>query len=64
LDARDTSDPNKYALTIWAFSDGSKVGWKFRTRSLEGEINTPLVFSNIGNRLVTKSFNQLTKSAD
>jgi hypothetical protein len=34
LDAGDISDPDKYALSIWAFSaGGNKVGWKFTTRS-------------------------------
>ena len=33
LDTGDTGDPNKYASTIWAFSDGPKVGWKFKTLS-------------------------------
>ena len=33
LDAGNIGDPNKYSLTIWAFSDGPKVGWKFKTLS-------------------------------
>ena len=50
LDAGDTSDPNKYSLTIWAYSLGvNKTGWKFTTRSDDGGINTPFALSNIGN---------------
>ncbi len=49
LDAGNIGDPNKYSLTIWAFSDGPKVGWKFRTCSLEGRINAPLLFDHAGN---------------
>ena len=49
LDASDTSDPNRYSLTIWAYSLGvNKVGWKFTTRSVDGGITLPLNFNNIG----------------
>jgi hypothetical protein len=51
LDADDTGgfNPDKYALTIWAYVIGSgQVGWKFRTQSSNGGVNTPLAFTNIG----------------
>ena len=50
LDADDGSNnPNKYALTIWAFVIGAgQVGWRFRTQSLTGGTNTPLEFRQDG----------------
>ena len=34
---------------IWAYTiHPNKVGWKFRTKSLDGGINTPTAFNNIG----------------
>jgi hypothetical protein len=50
LDADDGSaNPDKYALTIWPYViAGGSVGWKFRTQSLTGGVNTPLEFTNTG----------------
>ena len=50
LDADDGSnDPNKYALTIWAFViGGGQVGYRFRTQSYSGGANTPLEFRHDG----------------
>ena len=50
LDADDGSaNPNKYALTIWPYVIGAgSVGWKFRTQSTTGGVNTPLEFTNAG----------------
>jgi hypothetical protein len=36
-------------MTIWAYAIGAnKAGCKFRTTSLDGGIQTPLAFNNIG----------------
>jgi hypothetical protein len=49
LDAGDTTDVNKYAMTIWSYVIGSgQVGWRFRTQSSTGGVCTPLTFSNAG----------------
>jgi hypothetical protein len=49
LDAGDTTDANKYGLTIWSYVINSgQVGWRFKTQSLSGGINTPLAFTNDG----------------
>ena len=49
LDSSDTG-VNQYALTIWPYViAGSTVGWKFRTQSTIGGIQTPLTFDNAGN---------------
>ena len=49
LDAGDTTDANKYGLTIWSYVIGSgQVGWRFKTQSQTGGINTPLAFTNDG----------------
>jgi hypothetical protein len=49
LDAGDTTDVNKYAMTIWSYVIGAgQVGWRFRTQSSTGGVCTPLTFSNAG----------------
>ena len=49
LDASDTSDANKYAMTIWSYVVGSgQVGWRFRTQSSTGGVCTPLTFNHAG----------------
>jgi len=49
LDSSDVG-ANQYALTIWPYVlAGSTVGWKFRTQSTIGGIQTPLTFDNAGN---------------
>jgi hypothetical protein len=50
LDASDASPPNQYALTIYPYVvGGGAVGWKFRTQSLTGGMNTPLTLDHAGN---------------
>jgi hypothetical protein len=49
LDASDTSDVNKYAMTIWSYVVGAgQVGWRFRTQSSTGGVCTPLTFNHAG----------------
>ena len=49
LDAGDTGDVNRYALTIYPFVIGSgQVGWRFRTLSFDGGNTTPLEFRHNG----------------
>ena len=56
LDASDTTDPNKYALTIYPYVIASgQVGWIFRTQNLNGGTHNPLTLNNNGNITVAGS---------
>jgi len=58
LDAGDTTDPNKYALTIYPYViAGGEVGYKFRTQNMTGGTNTPLTLNNYGNVVVQGNLN-------
>jgi hypothetical protein len=48
LDASDTTDANRYALTIYPYViESAKVGWKFRTQNV-GVTSTPLTLNTSG----------------
>ncbi len=49
LDASDSTDPNRYALSIYpCVVGGGQVGWRFRTQSYDGGTTTPLEFRQNG----------------
>jgi hypothetical protein len=53
IDSSDTTDPNKFALTIYPYViAGGEVGYKFRTQSFIGGTNTPLTLNNYGNTVI------------
>jgi hypothetical protein len=53
LDTSDDTNPNKYALTIWAYViAGGEVGYRFRTQNYSGGTYTPLTINNYGNVVV------------
>jgi hypothetical protein len=58
LDVSDDSNPNKYALTIWAYVIArGEVGYRFRTQNYTGGTRTPLTLNNYGNVVVENALN-------